>query len=403
MTRLRRILLAACALGCALALLGTTPAFAAVLDGDMIGGVKVADAPRLRARGMAPDLYVPSGVLSTMQGRILWARDPESQRAMASTTKIMTAVVVLEHGNLDDVITVDRLAASVGQSSMQLRVGEQITERELLKGVLVQSGNDAATLIAEHVGGTVPNFVKMMNAEAARLNLVNTHYVNPHGLDTPGHYTSADDLTTLARYAMTFPLFREIVRHHSLTVHSNRYTHVLISQNALLLTYKGAEGIKTGWTNNAGYCIVVAAKRGPIELIGTIMGANTEPGRAQQAKALLDWGFAHYRESRIATAGVTVGRVKVSDYVERTVAAVSPQTTSTPVFDIAGPVRRRIALDPSVAAPVRKGQVIGTESVFQGTTLLAQLPLTAGAAVPEPTAGQRFVFFFERIWRAVFG
>ena len=403
MTRTRRIILAACSLGCALALLSTTPALAAVLDGDIIGGVKVADAPRLRAPGVAPDLYVPAGVLSTMQGRILWARDPESQRAMASTTKIMTAVVVLEHGNLDDVITVDRLAASVGQSSMRLRVGEKITERELLKGVLVQSGNDAATLIAEHVGGTVPDFVKMMNAEAARLNLVNTHYVNPHGLDAPGHYTSADDLTTLARYAMTFPLFREIVRHHSLTVHSNKYTHVLISQNVLLLKYKGTEGIKTGWTNNAGYCVVVAAKRGPIELIGTIMGTNTEPGRAQQAKALLNWGFNNYRESRIATAGAVLGRVPVSDYMERTVAAVTADTSSTAVFGLAGPLSRRVVLDPGVAAPVRKGQVLGTVMVVQGTSLLAQLPLTAAASVPAPSAWQRVQFFFGRIWRSVFG
>jgi D-alanyl-D-alanine carboxypeptidase (penicillin-binding protein 5/6) len=322
---------------------------------------------------------------------------------MASTTKIMTAVVVLEHGNLDDVITVDRLAASVGQSSMRLRVGEKITERELLKGVLVQSGNDAATLIAEHVGGTVPNFVKMMNAEAARLNLVNTHYMNPHGLDTPGHYTSPDDLTALARYAMTFPLFREIVRHHSLTVRSNKYTHVLVSQNVLLLKYKGAEGIKTGWTNNAGYCVVVAAKRGPIELIGTIMGTNTEPGRAQQAKALLDWGFRNYRVSRIATAGAILGRVPISDYMERTVAAETAVTTATPVFAMAGPLGRRVVLDPSVAAPVRKGQVLGTVTVLQGQTMVAQLPLTAASSVPEPSAWQRIEFLFGRIWRGVFG
>jgi D-alanyl-D-alanine carboxypeptidase (penicillin-binding protein 5/6) len=385
----------------ALLLAGAGPASAAVLDADYIGRIQVADAPSLRSK--APDLYIPSGVLMTMDGRELWARNPESRRAMASTTKIMTAVVILEKADLNTVVTVDKVASAVGQSSMGLVAGERIPLGELLKGVLVQSGNDAATLAAETVGGSVESFVAMMNAKAAQLDLVNTHYVNPHGLDAKGHYTSAEDLTALARYAMRNPVFRQIVGTYTVKVRSDRYTHVLTNHNSLLKSYKGTEGVKTGWTDNAGYCVVFAVKRGNIEFVGTVMGAANETGRAQQATKLIDWGFAHYKATTIVQAGETLGRVPVSDYLDRTVGAETAETTSMPVFDLAGPVQRRIELKADVPAPVSKGDVIGTMTLYQGDSVLTQVPVVASSDVPSPNIGQRIVFFFARIWRAVFG
>lgn len=378
-----------------------TPAHAAVLDADYVGSTKVVDLPTLRAK--APDLYVPSGVLMTMDGRELWARDPASRRAMASTTKIMTAVVVLERADLAKIVTVDRNASKVGESAMGLVPGEQLELGELLKGVLVQSGNDAATLVAESVGGSVDGFVKLMNAKARELDLVNTAYVNPHGLDAKGHYTSAEDLTALARYAMRIPAFRQIVGTYTVKVRSDRYTHVLTNHNSLLKTYRGAEGVKTGWTDEAGYCVVFAAKRGDIELVGAVMGAASESGRAQQAKKLLDWGFAHYRDKVVTVAGEALGRVRVSDYLERTVGAETAETTSMPVFDLAGPVLRRVELKSDVPAPVSKGDVIGTMTLYQGSNVLVQIPVLAAADVPAPTVWQRVGFFFARIWRALGG
>ena len=376
-------------------------AHAAVLDNDYVGGTRIKSRESLRSS--APDLSIPSGLLQTMDGRELWARDPTAQRAMASTTKIMTAVVVLEHARLEDVVTVDKKAQTVGESAMGLIVGEKFTVAELLKGVLVQSGNDAATLIAEHVGGTVENFVKMMNAKAAALDLKDTHYSNPHGLDQAGHHTSAADLTSLARYAMRNPTFRDIVNTYTVRVRSDRYTHFLTSHNGLLKTYKGAEGVKTGWTDDAGYCIVFAAKRGGVELVGTIMGASNEVDRAKQAKTLFDWGFKHYKPVQVVAAGESVGRVPISDYMERTVGAVTQESTSVPVFDLAGDVRRKVSLSPDVPAPLRAGDRVGTLTVYQGKSILAQLPLVADRDVPAPTFGQRIVFFFGRIWRGIFG
>lgn len=396
-----RVVTGALALALALALQPLGVARAAVLDNDYVGAVQVKSTAALAAA--APDLSIPSGLLSTMDGRVLWARDPAARRAMASTTKIMTAVVVLERLSIDSTVTVDKKAAVVGQSSMGLVVGETFTIGELLKGVLVQSGNDAATLAAERVGGTVAGFVNLMNQKAAALDLTNTHYANPHGLDQAGHYTCAQDLTSLARYAMRNPVFRAIVGTYTARVRSDRYTHVLTNHNSLLKTYKGAEGVKTGWTDNAGYCVVAAAKRGPVELIGTVMGAANEIDRAKQAKRLLDWGFKHYRPVEVAHAGEEVGRVPVSDYMERTIGAVSAEATSLPVFDLAGPVQRRIELLPDVPAPVKRGDRVGTLTVFQGKSMLAQLPLVSDRDVPSPTFGQRFVFFFARIWRGIFG
>lgn len=376
-------------------------AHAAVLDNDRVGAVRVASSEALRAA--APDLSIPTGTLETMDGRLLWARDPDSRVAMASTTKIMTAVVALEHSGLDETVTVDKAASMVGQSSMGLLPGESFPLRELLKGVLVQSGNDAATLLAEHVGGTVPQFVAMMNAKAAALDLTNTHYMNPHGLDQTGHYTTANDLTALARYAMRIPTFRDIVGTYTVKVRSDRYTHILQSHNGLLKTYKGAEGVKTGWTDKAGYCVVFAAKRNGVELIGAVMGAASESDRARQAKTLFDWGFAHYRPVAVTTAGAVLGWVPVSDYLDRSVGAHAAEATSVPVFDLAGPVQKRIELTAGVAAPVKAGDRIGTLTVFQGKALLAQLPLVADRDVPAPNIFQSIGFFFGHIWRGIFG
>lgn len=392
-----RIFVATLALVAALA----GSANAAVLDGDLVGGVRVGERPALR--DTAPDLYVPAGVLTTIDGRELWARDPEARRAMASTTKIMTAVVVLENARLDDPVTVGSTALRIGESGMNLRKGEVLTVEQLLEGLLIQSGNDAATTLAEHVGGSIDGFVAMMNAKAAALDLANTRYRNAHGLDVAGHYTSAEDLTALSRYAMGKPLFRKLVGRYTGKVVTDHYTHRLQSHNVLLKTYRGAEGIKTGWTDEAGYCVVVAARRDGVELVGTIMGAASEAGRAQQAKKLFDWGFAHYRPTRLVTAGEPAGRVRVSDYLERTVGARTAEATTVPVFDLAGPIRRRIDLKPSVPAPVTKGDPIGTMTIYQGDALLLQVPLVASADVPEPTVWQRIVFFVVRTWRAVFG
>ena len=382
-------------------LLGPAPARAAVLDGDYVDGVTVGTDASLR--DVSIDVYIPAGVLQTSDGRELWARGPEERRAMASTTKIMTAVIVLERSSLDESVTIGTVDLRPDESSMGLRKGERVTVRDLLEGMLIASGNDAATALAQQVAGDVPSFVKLMNDKAKALDLANTHYADPEGLDAPGHYTSAEDLTSLARYAMRFPEFRRIVATPKAIVRSDKYTHVLKSTDQMLGQPGGFEGVKTGNTKNAGYCFVAAAKRGDVELYATVMGAATESGRFGQALKVIEWGFAHYKSTQVSTAGDHLGRIRVSDYMERTVAVETGETTSTPVFDITGPVRRRVQLPADVAAPVKRGQRIGTVTLFQGDKLLAQVPAVASADIPVPTFGQRATFFFGRIWNWVIG
>ena len=382
-------------------LIGPAVGRAAVLDGDYIDGVTVGSDTSLRAAAI--DVYIPAGALQTSDGRELWARSPEDRRAMASTTKIMTAVVVLERANLDETVAVGTVDLRPDESSMGLHPGERVTIRDLLEGMLIASGNDAATALAQRVGGDVPSFVKLMNDKTKALDLPNTHFANAAGLDAPDHYTSAEDLTALARYAMRNPEFRRIVGTSRAVVRSDKYTHVLTSTDQMLGHYDGIEGIKTGNTKNAGYCFVTAVKRGEVELFATVMGAATETGRFQQASKIIDWGFSHYKPTQVSTAGDHLGRVRVSDYLERTVAVESGETTSVPVFDIAGPVRRRVQLPSDVAAPVKRGQHVGTVTLFQGDRLLAQVPAIASADIPAPTFGQRVSFFFLRIWYWVIG
>ena len=394
------VVLMAAALGLLLILVPVV-AHAAVLDGDYIDGVTVGSDAALR--NVAIDVYIPAGALQTADGRELWARAPEDRRAMASTTKIMTAVVVLERANLDEIVTVGTVDLRPDESSMGLRKGERVTIRDLLEGMLIASGNDAANQLAVTVAGDVPSFVRLMNEKAQALDLANTHYADPEGLDAPGHYTSAEDLTTLARYAMRNSEFRRIVATPKTVVRSDKYSHVLKSTDAMLGQYEGFEGVKTGNTKNAGYCFVAAAKRGDVELYATVMGAATESGRFGQALKVIEWGFTHYKPTQVSNAGDHLGRIRVSDYVERTVAVQSGETTTVPLFDVAGPVRRRVQLSSDVAAPVKRGQRVGTVTLFQGDRLLAQIPAVASADVPAPTFGQRVAFFFIRIWNWIIG
>jgi serine-type D-Ala-D-Ala carboxypeptidase (penicillin-binding protein 5/6) len=361
--------------------------------------VRVANVVR-----SAPPVSAPAGLLVTADGRVLWSRNADQRRAMASTTKIMTAVLVLERANLTDVVTVPKSAHAVAQSTVNLTPGESLTVEQLLQIMLVESANDAAYTLAEHVGGSVDGFVRMMNEKAASLGLRNTHYANPHGLDVPGHYSSANDLAALARYAMRKPVFRSTVALRSVMVpgpHGER--RVFPGTDQLLGKYPGMEGIKTGMTNQAGYCLVSAAKRGPVEIYGVILGTKSEQARFDQTRRLLDWAFAHYRLLPVIQPVTRVGTIPVSDWLDKDIVARVADTTSTALFDLAGPVQRRYELRPSVRAPVRAGDVVGVVTAYQGSSVLATLPVVASADMAGPGFWERARIWWVRSWQGMFG
>lgn len=244
-----------------------------------------------------PLLASAAALLDATTGRWLLLDNADTPRPQASTTKIMTALLALRYGRLDDLVTAPADAVALGQatgSNMGLHVGERLTLRDLLYGLLLPSGNDAAVTIAAHVGGTVPAFVAMMNREAAALGLTHTHFVNPHGLDAPGQYSSARDLVLLARQAMADPLFRRIVATPSYTIPATAEhpAHALTNVNWFVRWYPGADGVKPGMTGNAGLCQVLSARRHGHWLIGALL--NT-PDLHTDARDLMNDGFGDYR------------------------------------------------------------------------------------------------------------
>lgn len=383
-----------------IAVCGLTEAVAATPD--RIGGRSVAADPVLEAN--TPDVGAPAGVLSTADGRVLWERDADDERAMASTTKIMTALLVLERAGLDEPVTVSARAAAVGESEAGLKAGQQLSVRELLGALLVQSANDAAIALAEHVAGDEAAFVALMNEKAASLGLRHTSFKNAHGLDERGHHTSARDLATLARVAMDDPLFAEIVAVPTIRFpRASGGTVKFENTNPLIGSYPGATGVKTGWTDDAGYCLVASAERAGTELTAVILGARSTDARREDAESLLDWGFDHCVPFELASAEETAALVAVSDYLDVTVPAVVAESASAVLFDLDGPVTRHIDVRADVPAPVEAGQRLGTASVVQNGRLVAQVPIIAAESVPAPSPADSLGIWLKRLWRVVSG
>ncbi|MDR3564979.1 MAG: D-alanyl-D-alanine carboxypeptidase [Negativicutes bacterium] len=248
-------------------------------------------APQPQIAGAPPQIGAEAAVLMVAKTRrVLFAKNQSGIMYPASTTKMMTLLVALEKGNLDSVVKVSSRSAACEESSLGLKPGDQITLRELLFGMMVVSGNDAAEAVAEHIAGSVPDFVNMMNARATQMGLANTHFSNPHGLPDPiNHYSTAYDLAQIAATGMQNPLFAKIVSIPEYIVHFlNRPPLRVTTTNKFLKMYPGANGIKTGYTEAAGDCLVAGAKRRDVQLIAVFLN---DDDRWTDAPKLLDYGF----------------------------------------------------------------------------------------------------------------
>jgi D-alanyl-D-alanine carboxypeptidase (penicillin-binding protein 5/6) len=372
----------------------------AALPTDRVDGKVAADASI--PLSALPDVQMAEGAIVDGDGRVLWSRSAGTRRPMASITKIMTAVVALENSSLSDVVTVPKASVAVGESTASLRAGEKLPMRDVLAALLVKSGNDAAVAIAQHVGGTEAQFVDMMNAKAAELGLANTHFANPHGLDAPGHYTTATDLGVLARYAMSKPEFRRIVTLKSVTIGTGKRRETLTSTDELLGNYKGAMGVKTGFTDGAGYSVVSAAQRNGITLYSIVLGTKSDLLRFRESKGLLDWGFAHYRPMSVATVGTVVGEAPVKDYLDVTVPAAISKDATLPVLDLDGTIKRSVQLS-EVSAPVSVGQMVGVATFKQGGKTILTMPLAATEHVARPNPFEASWIALVRLWQRAVG
>ena len=243
-------------------------------------------------------------VLDALTGRVLYEKNADRQSLIASTTKIMTALIISEQCNVLDRMRIPKEAVGIEGSSMYLREGEILTIQELLYGLMLSSGNDAAVALAIYCGGTVEGFAELMNDKAHLLGLRDTHFENPNGLDSPGHYSTAGDLAKLAAYAMKNPIFYKTVSAKTVTVGERH----LRNHNKLLWQVAGADGVKTGYTKAAGRILVSSATRDGRRLICVTLN---DPNDWVDHAALLEEGFARYRMHRIVTRGDMVGTLEV--------------------------------------------------------------------------------------------
>lgn len=222
-------------------------------------------------------------------------KNEDVKSAMASTTKIMTTIVILEKADLNEKVTVSAKAGGTGGSRLGLKKGDKASVKNLLYGLMLRSGNDAAVALAEHVGGSVKEFAELMNEKAAELGLTNTHFVTPHGLDDPNHYTTALELAKLTDYAMDNETFARIVGTKSTTIYINNQPRQINNTNELLGVLNGVVGVKTGFTNNAGRCLVTETKRNNMDVITIVLGADTKKDRTKDSVNLIEYTFSKYK------------------------------------------------------------------------------------------------------------
>ena len=346
----------------------------------------------------AADLPVTSRAALLMEkttGQVLFAQNEHEALEPASVTKVMTLLLTMEaidSGTIayDDVVTVSAYDAGMGGSQVFLAEGEQITVEELLKAVCVASGNDAAAALAEQVAGTAELFVEKMNRRAAELGMNDTHFVNCTGLTAEGHVTSAYDIALMSReLILRHPDIRRFTTIWMDTIRGG--TFQLANTNKLIRFYDGATGLKTGYTASAGYCISATAERDGMELIAVIMKAPDKDTRSSDAKALLSYGFAAYTlapaapEEPLPPVPVAMGTQDAVQPVLET-----PEATVLLEKAAAGGLTREVRLEPSVAAPVTAGQVLGELTLKSGGDTVLTVPLTAGEDVARRSWGQIF-------------
>jgi D-alanyl-D-alanine carboxypeptidase (penicillin-binding protein 5/6) len=334
-------------------------------------------------------------------GIVLAQRSSRRQRAIASITKLMTSVVALERSRPSEIVRVSPAAASVGGSTMFLRAGEELTVAELVRGTLIPSANDAATALALHVGGgSLQSFVSLMNEKAGELGLTDTTFANPHGLDAPGHLSSARDATLLVRYALGIPLLRDALGRTTIALPGGQD---LPSTDDLNASWPPLLGGKTGHTQAAGWSEAAAARARGATVYGTVLGTDSRAERNDAVRTLLGYGLASYR--RIAAVDASrVYATAATGYGRPAIDLVAPRTLPDTVHESTSLVERVIA-PASVGLPVRKGQRLGRVEVWDGDRLLASSNLVAAADVSEPGVLGKAAWFAGRtagnLWELV--
>lgn len=313
-------------------------------------------------------------------GRVLYEKDGFTKAPMASTTKIMTLIIALENANPNDVVTVSDYAASMPDVQLNIKSGEQYRLIDLMYSMMLESHNDSAVAIAEHVGGSVEGFAKLMNEKAYELGAYNTNFVTPNGLDADNHYTTAYDLALIASYAIKKPDFREIVgtQQYSFNEQTKGKAFTVNNKDRFLTSYPGAIGIKTGFTGNAGYCFVGAVDRDNKHLVSVVLAAGWPPYKMykwQDTLRLMDYGITYYNFKDIISKDTVFESVKVTDSIEG--GDITPYINENVSLLLSEDekVDIEINLPKSLQAPVLKDEEIGSVKILIDGNEYRKLPV----------------------------
>jgi D-alanyl-D-alanine carboxypeptidase (penicillin-binding protein 5/6) len=344
-----------------------------------------------------PQIAAESAVLiDAATGKVLYSRQCRKRRPPASTTKIMTATLAVENGKLGDICTASANASSTPYGSLGLKTGETITLHDLLYAMMLRSANDGAVCVAEHISGTEADFVEAMNKKAQEIGAKDTHFANPHGLYAQGHYSTAYDLALIARYATRNPEFNSIVKTRTARINRsiNKQDKYLINTAKILWRYNGADGIKTGYTKEAGHCFVGSATRGGWKLISVVMKT---PNSGKDTQALFNYGFKNFKGITFARPNQVVRIVQVEGGVKETVAIVGADWLGS-VSRRNAPVqaKSRIRIRRAVA-PIEKGEKLGTITGIVNGREIGTVDLVAAESV-----GRTFAATVKHFTRSFF-
>ena len=335
-------------------------------------------------------------------GNILYESNPDERLPIASVTKVMTMLLIMEAVDsgkisLDDMVTVSENAMSYGGSTMFLETGEQLTVNDMLKGIAVASANDGCVAMAEHLAGSESAFVDMMNEKAKELGMENTHFMNTNGLDEDDHYSSARDVAIMSRELMKHETIFNYTSIWMDTLRGGKFQ--LANTNKLIRFYDGANGLKTGSTSKALCCLSAAAKRNDMQLIAVVLGAPTSAERFASAKSLLDYGFANYAVNTQITAGDEVQKIAVEKGVDKEVGVVAGDSCSTLVKKgQEDNITKEIKIDETITAPIEAGQKIGTMTISRDGEVIADIDLNASSTVEKKGIGLIIKYFFATIF-----
>ena len=359
----------------------------------------------ITGRAAGPEVAAKSAVLMDMAtGTLLAEQNAHEKLAPASVTKVMTMLLIMEAIDsgkigLDDTVTASDAAAAKGGSQIYLKAGETMMVTDLVKSIAVSSANDAACAMAEYIAGSEAAFVDLMNSKAAELQMNDTHFANCTGLDDEAdvstHYTCAYDIALMSRELMLH--HPDITKYTTIRMDTIRGgSFGLSNTNKLVRFYKGATGLKTGFTAKAGYCLSATAERDGLGLIAVVMGAATSQDRFAACKSLLDYGFANYALVTPQLPGENTVPVKLGSV--NAVTAIPNQAVQLLIDKSQkNSVTTEIILDPSVTAPVSKGQKLGTLTVKAGDQILAQVNMVAETGVARLSWGDVFVKILRRL------